>query len=398
MIRVAHLIHTTGIGGVEAAVDLVVRRADLLLYRVFAFERVEPSAVSADFAGKGVNSPRSALGMLRRLHDFQPEVVVSSLWRSVIVGGIHRIRHPRTPWVIYVHNTRYTNVVDALVHRVALPFADRIICDSSAALDALIPKSLRSRAEVVCPDSELMYLSRRRELPATATEEALLSGTELSGGDLSGVDSGNDAKQPTRLIYWGRAVEAKRLDRSLELMAALEEAAPGAFTLDIISPETPTLQAILATAHDRSLPLNWLGAGKADHILAHAVDASFFLQLSEYEGLAMSVREALALGLVPVVTPVGAIRHYTEDGVNAVHVRNGDTEASPEVSSREQIEAETFTRTARRIIELSHDPSRLTAMSRAARTVPGNDFIADFESALETASNVRAPRVQRAER
>lgn len=200
-----------------------------------------------------------------------------------------------------------------------------------------------------------------------------------------------------RIIYWGRAVEAKRLDRSLELVAALEAAAPGAFALDIISPETPTLRVILAMAHDRGLPLTWLGAGKADHILAHAENASFFLQLSEYEGLAMSVREALALGLVPVVTPVGAIRHYTEDGVNAVHVRNDDAEASSEVSSREQIEAETFTRTARRIIELSHDLSRLTTMSRAARTVPGSDFIADFESALEAASNIRSPRVQRAE-
>ncbi|MDN6604385.1 glycosyltransferase [Brevibacterium sp.] len=397
MIRVAHLIHTTGIGGVEAAVDLVVRRADLLLYRVFAFEQAEPSAVSADFAGAGVNSPRSALGMLRRLHVFRPEVVVSSLWRSVIVGGVHRIRRPRTPWVIYVHNTRYTNVVDALVHRVALPFADRILCDSAAALDALVPKSLRSRAEVVCPDSELMYLSRRRALPAASDAGGPPSGIEPAGDDLPDPDSGSDSRQPMRIIYWGRAVEAKRLDRSLELVAALEAAAPGAFALDIISPETPTLRVILAMAHDRGLPLTWLGAGKADHILAHAENASFFLQLSEYEGLAMSVREALALGLVPVVTPVGAIRHYTEDGVNAVHVRNDDAEASSEVSSREQIEAETFTRTARRIIELSHDLSRLTTMSRAARTVPGSDFIADFESALEAASNIRSPRVQRAE-
>ncbi|MDN6529454.1 MAG: hypothetical protein L0K67_10310, partial [Brevibacterium sp.] len=89
--------------------------------------------------------------------------------------------------------------------------------------------------------------------------------------------------------------------------------------------------------------------------------------------------------------------YHPPPGPPPPHVRNDDAEASSEVSSREQIEAETFTRTARRIIELSHDLSRLTTMSRAARTVPGSDFIADFESALEAASNIRSPRVQRAE-
>lgn len=381
MIRVAHLIHTTGIGGVEAAVDLLARRADLLRYRVFAFEQAEPSAVVADFAGAGVNSLRSAFGILRRLHGFQPEVVVSSLWRSVLIGGIHRVRHPRTPWVVYVHNTRYTHVVDALVHRVALRFADRILCDSAAALDALVPRSFRSRAEVVCPDSELMYLSQNRKPPTVPA-----------------VSAGSDPKQPTRIIYWGRAVETKRLDRSLELMAALEAAAPGEFVLDIISPETPTLRTIVAAARDRGLPLNCLGPGQADHIWEHAVHASFFLQLSEYEGLAMSVREALALGLVPVVTPVGAIREYTEDGVNAVHVCNDEAEPSSDVSSRKPIAAETYARVARGIIELSHNPSRLATMSRAARTVPGNDFIAEFEAALVSATHAPATGARKATR
>lgn len=381
MIRVAHLIHTTGIGGVEAAVDLLARRADLLRYRVFAFEQAEPSAVVADFAGAGVNSLRSAVGILRRLHGFQPEIVVSSLWRSVIIGGIHRVRNPRTPWVIYVHNTRYTHVVDALVHRVALRFADRILCDSAAALDALVPLSFRSRAEVVCPDSELMYLSQNRELPTVPA-----------------VSAGSDPKRPTRIIYWGRAVETKRLDRSLELMAALEAAAPGEFVLDIISPETPTLRTIVAAARDRGLPLNCLGPGQADHIWEHAVQASFFLQLSEYEGLAMSVREALALGLVPVVTPVGAIREYTEDGVNAVHVCNDEAEPSDDVSSRKPIAAETYARVARGIIELSQTPSRLATMSRAARTVPGNDFIAEFEAALVSATHAPATGARKAAR
>lgn len=381
MIRVAHLIHTTGIGGVEAAVDLLARRADLLRYRVFAFEQSEPTAVSADFAGAGVNSLRSAVGILFSLRRFQPEVVVSSLWRSVLVGGIYKVRHPRTPWVVYVHNTRYTHFADALVHRVALRAADRILCDSAAALEALVPSSFRSRAEVVCPDSELMYLSQNWELP-TAPPAA----------------DDSSRKTPMRIIYWGRAVETKRLDRSLELMAVLEAAAPGEFALDIISPETPVLRTILAAARERGLPLSWLGPGPASHIWEHAVHASFFLQLSEYEGLAMSVREALALGLVPVVTPVGAISEYTEDGVNAIHVCNEEDDASYDVSSRRPIASETYARVAQRMIKLSRDSSRLATMSRAARAIQGNDFIAEFEASVVSSAHAMAPGARKVTR
>lgn len=385
MIKVAHLIHTTGIGGVEAAVDLLARRADLLNYRVLAFEKAPSAAVSADFVGDGVNSLRSVVGILRRLHRFQPDVVVSSLWRSVLIGGIYKGRRPRTPWLVYVHNTRYTHIVDELVHRVALRFADRILCDSQAALDALVPRSLKSRAEVVCPDSELMFLSQNQELFGMAAISAEQSEIGLPKPVLKGASAGKEPPSPTRIIYWGRAVEAKRLDRSLQLMAALEAMAPGEFVFDLISPETPTLRATIAAARVQGVALTWLGPGQADHIRAHAIHASFFLQLSEHEGLAMSVREALALGLVPVVTPVGAISEYTEDGVNSVHVCNDQVAPSPDGSSRTPIAAETFARVARQIVKLTRDPSRLTAMSEAARAVPGSNFIADFEAALITA-------------
>ena len=53
-------------------------------------------------------------------------------------------------------------------------------------------------------------------------------------------------------------------------------------------------------------------------ISAATAEASFFLQLSKQEGMAMSVVEAMQLGLVPVVTPVGAIKEYCRDEENAL--------------------------------------------------------------------------------
>lgn len=378
MIRIAHLLHTTGIGGVETSADLVSRNSTALDYRVFAFEESEPAAVTADVVGRGVNSPRSVLALLAQLRRFRPDAVVSSLWRSVIVGGLHRLRNPRTPWVVYVHSTRYTNIADSLVHRLAFRFADRILCDSAATLDALIPQRHRGRAEVVCPDSALIGLARDRD--ESADQDGAQDGRARSSEDGSAA-----GQQPTRIVYWGRVVDFKRLDRSLELMAALEDIAPGAFTLELISPESDLLHEALETVRQRELNVSWLGSGSAEFILDRVANASFFLQLSEFEGLAMAVREALALGLVPIVTPVGAIREYTEDGLNALHVVGEESKQTVNGAHRSEIPADTFAEAARRILDLSTDPDRLAAMSQAAREVPSGDFTEKFETALLSA-------------
>lgn len=380
MIRIAHLLHTTGIGGVETAADRISRTTTELDYRVFALAGAKPAAVDADFIGAGVNSPRAALTVLAQLRRLRPHVVVSSLWRSVVLGGLHRLLHPRTAWVLYIHSTRYTNPADALVHRIAFACADRILCDSGAALEALVPHRHRSRAEVVCPDSTLLGLARSR---------ADAHRPEAHAEETAAADSLSSDRGPVRILYWGRVVESKRLDRSLELLAALEDIAPGDFVFDIISPETETLIAVLGSARERGLPVTWLGSGSAEDILGHAADAACFLQLSEFEGLAMAVREALALGLVPIVTPVGAISSYTQDGLNALHVRD-EHKRERDGSMRSEITREEIAEAARRLVELCADPRRLAEMSEAAGAVPGADFVGEFEDAILSAAH--APR------
>lgn len=384
MMRVAHILHTTGIGGVETAADRIARTTTALDYRVFALEGAEPAAVDAVVIGTGVNSPVSVLTILRRLRRMRPEVVVSSLWRSVIIGGLHRLGHPHARWFVYVHSTRYTNPADALVHRVAFRFADRILCDSAAALEELVPQRHRPRAEVVCPDSTLLGLARARS-SSNAVPESAASGTATAAVTSTAAAAATD-RRPTRIIYWGRVVETKRLDRAVDLMAALEDIAPGAFTFDIISPQTRTLDEVLVSARRRGLPVTWLGSGTAEEILSHAGGAAFFLQLSEFEGLAMAVREALALGLIPVVTPVGAIRDYTDDDVNAIHI--AAEERATEALAAAPRAADALAEAALRIAELRADPQRLAEMSVAALAVSGGDFVTEFETALGAPDSV----------
>jgi glycosyltransferase involved in cell wall biosynthesis len=70
--------------------------------------------------------------------------------------------------------------------------------------------------------------------------------------------------------------------------------------------------------------VDFLGAMTMAQIEEATADASFFLQLSRQEGMAMSVVESMQLGLVPVVTKVGEIANYCRDGENAVMHRTID--------------------------------------------------------------------------
>ena len=53
-------------------------------------------------------------------------------------------------------------------------------------------------------------------------------------------------------------------------------------------------------------------------IISIARDCSFFIQLSLYEGMALSVVEAMQLGLVPIVTSVGEIENYCKNNFNSI--------------------------------------------------------------------------------
>lgn len=340
MTRVLHVIHSAKLGGVEVAASRL--RSGLgavapeIDYRIMTLTRDASDAVEAvrpDLVGSGLNSPMSALRVLRVIRAFRPSIVVTSLWRSVLVGIVAKALVPNFVWVVWVHNSRYTNVLDRLAHALAFRRADHVFVDSQAARDALVPPFRRAETTIVAPHANsLASAGEPTEMPAS--------------------------RDPYSLVYWGRLAAQKRLDHAVRLLAELEE-----FRLDLYGPDDGEWENVRSLARKLGVDkrLTWHGPVPPDLVPTVAQGSTFFVQLSDFEGLGISVTEAMGRGLIPVVTPVGEVGNYTTDGKSAIHVRPDDLMDA-----------------ASRVRRLAKDPDALAAMSKCAVGVEFPNFVATF--------------------
>lgn len=248
-----------------------------------------PSSEHVTFGPTGAVGPAATLRAIVEVRHREPKVIVFSLWRSLTPFFALRILYPRKKFVLFLHLTRRMHFADALATRLMMAMADEIWADSLPTLNAQVRGSKPTRVI-----SMLVH-------PILARPERTEAGP--------------------RFVSWCRLNKQKRVDRALELVARLKRDRPDV-SYTIIGGDDGCLEPLqeLANQLDLSRHVEFVGIQDRDFILKAADRATFYLQLSDYEGHAMAVAEAMQLGLIPVVTPVGAIPTYCVDGVNAVLV------------------------------------------------------------------------------
>jgi glycosyltransferase involved in cell wall biosynthesis len=127
-----------------------------------------------------------------------------------------------------------------------------------------------------------------------------------------------------RVLFLGRYGARKGSADVLAAMAALPPEVRGAITLRMAGDgevdQTRALAARLAVA---ARVEGWLRPAERDAALA---EADVFVLPSRDEGLPMALLEAMAWGLVPVVTPVGSIPELVYDNRNGLLVRPSDVD------------------------------------------------------------------------
>lgn len=159
-----------------------------------------------------------------------------------------------------------------------------------------------------------------------------------------------DPAAPLRLIYVGRLAPRKGLLESVEaLRLARERGIAARLVVAGGGPEEPRLRQYV---RERGLQrdVSFVGPAYGEHKARLLAQADALVLASYSEGLPYSLLEAMAAGVVPVVTPVGAVPEVVADGEHGLFVEPRDAEAI-----------------AQAIARLARDRATLARMSAACR-------------------------------
>ena len=291
MRKAIHLIPFCGVGGVEraAATMFSVRTAEL----DFKVQAIFPFFATA--RRFGLWNPTHLLRCTYSVFKVSPDLLVVSLWRSCAVGLLVKLMRPRTCLVLFLHFPDDVHGLDRLLTRLIANFSTRIWADCGETLTKRLPRPEITKQRVISFVTE-----RFQALPMKAVRPAF--------------------------IFWGRIHTQKGLNRALSIFHGILAREPAARFI-VIGPDGGDLARIKAIVEELRLESNvsFEGALEFSEIRKLAEQASFYIQTSELEGMAMSVVEAMQLGLLPVVTPVGEIKNYAQHGKNALVVTDDAT-------------------------------------------------------------------------
>ncbi len=266
--RVAHLVPTMGIGGVEIGIARSHRTLiEALDYRVFTvFGR-----------GKIQCGQDNVAVLLRGLvfGTWRPDILVTSLWWSHPFGALLRLFGVK--WLAFFHNTAFSGRAQRAIHSYAWRHADLCLVDSTAT--GTLMRSIVERNFRVIPYI-FPYPNGAREWRSRHYD-----------------------------ITWvGRKVRPKRTDLVPAFMRHLGVHQPKGRLCLVVAGEIPEEFAGLDLGSGWAIDI--FQSLESDRVLELLGESRFFLLTSDHEGMSMTTVEAVFEGCVPVVRPVGELSNY----------------------------------------------------------------------------------------
>lgn len=292
---ILHILPEYGIGGAEGAAKAAAEASSsiyVLFLRRPATSDVRHHPRVVHGTASTAFGPAALRSTFQALRSVDPDVVVFSLWHTWVAFLLARILFPRKSVAVLLHSDRPVHIFDRIWTWTSAFLSDAVWADSTRSMERV---AKRYRA------------GRHRTLSFVVRPISAAAASEPG----------------PRFVSWSRLTDVKNYPLSLELVAKVRDDFPN-LSYDIIGPDGGALPEIRRKIVELKLEDHVRLLGPADFAKIAEVAAArcFFLQLSKYEGMAISVVEAMQLGLVPIVTPVGEPAVYCEQGVNAVVFSN----------------------------------------------------------------------------
>ncbi len=131
-----------------------------------------------------------------------------------------------------------------------------------------------------------------------------------------------EGKRTVDVISVGQLIERKRMDIVIDAVSLLKER--GTLVQLALLGEGPLETTLRAQAKRLGVQGQVTFLGYRDDVETVLSSARVFCLASEWEGVPFAMMEAMASGLVPVVTDVGTIADWVKDGENGRIIRGND--------------------------------------------------------------------------
>lgn len=298
--KVIHLIPNDGLGGVEQAARSIdpTDRLNIEVAFISGTSLSDKGYIKTLDESSKLNSFRFYKSGFKYILDQKPDLLVCSLWRTSIIGMAYSVYRrafsdKKLKLVIFIHADKFAHIIDKIVTSTGIFLADEVWCDSQASKDGIFPNNKSS--------SKVKVISF-----FTGLSEQVLS---------------NDRKN--NFVFWGRLAKQKRLDKAILFFKSINKHVPEAIFY-IFGPDRGELDSLQGLVKKLGLENNVLFMGEKvpNHYPEEALSSKFFINTSSHEGMAIAVTEAMQLGLVPIVTPVGEIANYCTDGLNSIYYQD----------------------------------------------------------------------------
>lgn len=306
--KLVYILHDFQIGGVEvallSAIPLLYEKYELRVVVLGGIDEHLLSQLSESqrLVFKSINYPLWAyplrvLSIVRYVIDLKPDLLVCSLWRASWVGAIVKRRMPAVRFYSFIHSSRFFHKADAYFSKLAISVADVVLVDSLS--------SLRFVGDFT---SNGVPVRRVSLLTHHTPSENKLQDDPFSFGE-----------REIKFLFMGSVSKVKNLPLAIDFIADLRSQGLPVI-LDIYGRKDNDFVQVAEHIHNLKLEKYVKYRGEADPFKRFGIFASydFYIQLSEFEGMAMSVAEAMQNGLVCVVTPVGEIPNYSVNGDSAI--------------------------------------------------------------------------------
>lgn len=315
--NLVYILHNIETGGVEvallSAIPALCRQFNLA---VVVLGRVHPELIAhfsepertvfKEFNFPLYSFPFKINAIISYITSLAPDKVISSLWRASLVGAILKKRLPKARFYAFIHSTKLFHAADASCTRLAVRRADCVFVDA-VSTGEFVKRKYAPQAEI----RVISFLTHNTPEINPRFQRPI-----------------NMMEGEVRFLFLGRIFKVKNLPEIIVFIKVLRKEGINA-VLDVYGRPGDDYQDSLTKAKSLGLEdqVQFKGEIHFNERFSLFPEYDFLIQFSSFEGMAMSVAEAMQNGLVPVVTPVGEIPNYAEDGKSAIFVNIADESA-----------------------------------------------------------------------